>query len=503
MGAFGQTFSRIAGAVKNVFYPTRFVEAAGANSDDDPSWRRLSDDPVRDLLPLEQDRMQRIAAYLWDTNLIANRIIELQCAYLLAEGVKLRVIDDEEMSKVLTRFWKDPINQMDIKLPRKVRELALFGEQCWPAFVNEVDGAVRLGYIDPLQISQVVLDPDNKEQPIGVITKRDDKGRYLKYKVIINGPESVFTARTQAIRESFSDGECFYFTVNDLAGSRRGRSDLRASADWLDVYEQWMWGDVQRIDFMRAFVWDVTLSGADEAAVKKRAGEIAANPPRPGSTRVHNESEKWAAVSPSLQGTDTTHAARLLRNHILGGSSIPEHWIGGGGDVNRAVGAEMTEPTMKILSMRQIVWRHILQSVGCFCIRQKILAETGVEPEWDDPHLAVEAAFPEMSPKDTTKYAAALQQVVAAVVMAVTNGKLDDETAVKIIAAVASRLGVEIDPDKVLENAKAAADKKAEQDTFQTPPVASSASDTPDDSSGGTPESVPQGDTSELDAIAA
>ena len=34
----------------------------------------------------------------------------------------------------------------------------------------------------------------------------------------------------------------------------------------------------------------------------------------------------------SLAG-DTVATARLMRNHILGGAGVPEHWFGGGGDV--------------------------------------------------------------------------------------------------------------------------------------------------------------------------
>jgi hypothetical protein len=83
-----------------------------------------------------------------------------------------------------------------------VRELSLYGEQCYPTFVNEIDGFVRLGYLDPAMIETVVMDPDNPEQPIGIVTCKDKKGEY-RYRVIVNGPENMFTARTQAIRATF------------------------------------------------------------------------------------------------------------------------------------------------------------------------------------------------------------------------------------------------------------------------------------------------------------
>jgi hypothetical protein len=445
----------------------RVVEAAGAtvDPDDEEGWRRLSGDANRDLSPLSQERMRETALYLWDANLLANRIIELPLAYMLAEGVELRATEPE-MQETIERFWSDPINSMDVKLPKKVRELAIFGEQVWPTFVNEMSGHVRLGYLDPALIETVVVDPDNPEQPIGIVTVKDRKGRALRYRVIVNGPETVFTQRTQEIRQTFADGEAFFFTVNDLSVSRRGRSDLRAPADWVDGYDQFLFGEIERYNFLRAFVWDVTITGADDTKIKQKAREI--KPPTPGSVRVHNDSEKWQAVSPEIGAYESAAAGRLFRNHVLGGATIPEHWFGGGGDVNRATGDSMGEPTFKAFSMRQRFLKHMLESVGRYVIRQKLIAETG-EPDWWDARLACEAVFPEMTARDTTKYAAALTQVVTAVNMAIDAGRMSEETGVAMIAAVAGRLGVEIDPEAELVAARKGKLKRQEEDSFTGP----------------------------------
>ena len=445
----------------------QFREAAGNTIDDDEDqWRRLSGDTSRDLAPMTQERMRKVALYLWESNLLANRLIELPLAYLLAEGVRLSC-KDKDSQKVLDLFWRDPINQMSLKLPKKVRELALYGEQCYPAFVNEVSGEVRLGYLDPALIATVVTDPDNPEQPIGIVTVKDRKGQARRYRVIVNGPEDVFTSRTQEIRQTFADGEAFFFTVNDLSNGRRGRSDLLAGADWVDGYEEYLFGEMDRNKFLRAFVWDVELKGANPDEVTRRSREI--HPPSPGSVRVHNDSEKWTAVSPNLNAADSAEGARLLRNHVLGGGTIPEHWFGGGGDVNRAAAAEMGEPTFKVFSMRQQVVKFMLESIGLYVLRQKEWAESKQEPDLGDEAYQVEAMFPEMTARDTTKYASALQQVVVGVAMAVEKGYITKKTALRMIAAIAGRLGVEIDVEAELADALKAAAGLKEGDVFTTP----------------------------------
>ena len=463
--------------IRGWFGKTQFREAAGRNADpdDEDGWTRITDAASkRDLTPLKQGRMQDTAVYLWDANLIANRLIELPLAYILAEGVSLRAPKDmPELQKVLDRFWRDPINNMDIKIAKKVRELSLFGEQCYPTFVNEVDGHVRLGYLDPSDIETVVLDPDNREQPIGIVTRKDKHGNARRYKVIVNGDESCFTQRTQAIRDGFTEGECFYFTVNDLSLSRRGRSDLRAQSDWADGYDQFMWGEMERYNFLRSHIWDVKLNGASPEEITQKAKEIKV--PRAGSARVHNENEEWSALSPDLQATDTSAGARMFRNHMLGGATTPEHWFGGGGDVNRSTGDSMSEPTFKTYTMRQRYVRAMFESIAVYCIRQNIIAEAGSEPAWDDPRLAVEVIMPEMTRRDTTAYAAALLQVTNAAVSAVNAKLVTRDFAVRLIASIAEQLGVECDPEQLLADAEEEAAKDAENDTFKGPNTASAA----------------------------
>jgi hypothetical protein len=447
-------------------------EAWGRTIDDDEQdWRPLTGDSARDLPVLTQSRMREIAAWLWQTNLLANRLIELPVAYLLAEGVALRA-KDPESQKVLDAFWGDPINQWDLKLPRKVRELALYGEQCWPAFVDSVTGHVRLGYLDPARIQTVVTDPDNADQPIGIVTAKDKQGRARRYRIIINGPEDCFSPRTVAIRRDFADGECFYFTINALSNGRRGRSDLLAQADWLDAYEQFLFGEIDRNNFLRAFLWDVTLKGATPAEVEARAKQIAA--PAPGSVRVHNDAETWETVTPDLKAVDAAEAARLFRNHILGGATMPEHWSGGGGDVNRATGESMSEPTFKMYSMRQREWKNILEQVARFVINRNYDpsgAELLIDILDPDPEFVPEAVFPEMTTRDTTKYASALQQVVAACALAVEREFLSAHVAAQIIQTVAERLGVEYDAEQALQEAQAAAALRQADDVFTDPPT--------------------------------
>ena len=78
----------------------------------------------------------------------------------------------------------------------------------------------------------------------------------------------------------------------------------------------------------------------------------------------------------------------------------------------------------------------------------------------------MEAVFPELTSRDTTKWAAALQQVAAAMLVMVNAQLITRATAVKMLATVAGRLGVEIDAEDELANAEQDAATKAANDAF-------------------------------------
>ena len=451
-------------------------EAASAQGRDESGWRTLSGDGLasmndRDLQPMAQERMQKLAEYLWQSNLIANRLIELPLAYLLAEGVSMQCTD-EKHQQLLNAWWSDPINNWPMKLESRVRALGLLGEQCYIANVREGDGFVRLGYLDPRQIATVVNDPGNPEQPIGVVTKRDNRGRQFKYKVVVLGDDTeLFSAETARIRaEAFTDGDVMLFQLNKFPNGSRGRSDLLGQMDWLDAYDSFLFAELDRIDYLRRFVWDVTLTGTDPEAVK--AYEKSFKAPEPNSTFVHNDQVKLEAKSPNLQAADTSESARLLRNHVLGGATVPEHWFGGGGDVNRSAASEMGEPTFKMYSMRQGFLKRMLEEMGRYVLWANAQT-TGEKVVWSEDRWQVTAVFPELLNRDITKFAAAMQSVSASVILSINAGLLTEETALKIVADIAQRFGQDIDAKTELANARKQMEerekKRAAADMFGNP----------------------------------
>jgi len=422
---------------------------ASSLADEDQGWRKLTGDASRNLSPLKQSRMIEIGFYLWENTPLGRWLIETTKDFILAEGLPYEA-KNEEVKKVLDDFWFDPINRMDLYIEKHLRELLITGELCLPAFVAEQTGRVRLGYIDPVQIDEVITDPENIKLVIGVFLKTKAGEERTKLRTILHREADPFLSRkAQAMRESWTDGQCFFFAINNLTNSPRGRSELLSVADWVDGYEQFLFDLLDKWKLINTFVWDLRVDGADENEIKK---QVSALVKKSGSAYAHNEKVTLEAKNPDLKAVDTSEGARLFRNHILGALNYPEHWFGGGGDVNRATAVEMASPTFKTLSAKQLYFKYILSSIFDFVIDQAL--EKKYLKISEDEAYDFSIVTPELATKDVTKYASLIQQTAASIALAQQHGWIDQATARKIFATTVNYLGIEIDVTEIEERVK-------------------------------------------------
>lgn len=428
-------------------------------------WRKLTGAPTRELPMMDQSRAIEVAYWLWKTNPMGKWIIEVITAFVVAKGTPYTCKNDD-VKKILDDFWFDPVNRMDIHWENFVRELGIYGEQLWPIFVSDNAGRVRLGYIDPAYISAVYPDPENVKTKIGVeVSSIDSSAKLRRLKIVLGDEnESFLSLAGQALRDTFTDGYCFFFTINALTNEMRGTSDLFTVADHLDGYEQFLYDSSQKYARFNSHYWDITVTGADEEKLEENRQRY--TPPKNGGAFIHNENIKSEAISPDLKAEDSQTAARLHRNHILGSVGLPEHWFGGGGDVNRATAAEMDTPSQKIIESRQTRVKNMLELILDYVIGQ---ADThgmlsGV-PE--DELYDYEVQSPDTNDKDVAKLSTMLTQVATSLSVAEVNGWIANEEAAKAFAFFLAFVGYEYTPDK--EGAVGYEDyKKKEKDERST-----------------------------------
>lgn len=463
MGIWNRVVKRVAGKTIQEEVHRLHLREAAAYTNPDPDehlYRRLTGNAARDLQPLKHTRMLEMAHYLSRSNPLARWLLDISRDLVIGSDLRYEAVESEVMA-VLDSFWHDPLNNWDLKLPGKVRELALFGEQCWPVFINQQTGLMRLAVIDPARISMVQHDPDNAEQPIGLqlMGRGLTDGRKLRILVSTEEDERLFAERAYRLRqEEYIDGDCFWFTINKTSTETRGISDLYAIIDWLDALEQLLFNILDRTGYLNAFCWDITLKGMTEAQIRDW---LAANPPpRPGTQFAHNENVEMRAQTPDLHSEDVERQARVFYNHILGSQGIPEHWYGGGTDVNRATAAESGFPTLTRYKQRQNVIRYVLTTVFQRQLWEAALRQPRLARILDSRQPAFTIHFPRLEMRDVMRAAATLPQIAAGASVAEMRGWIAASDAARLFVAGAEQLNVEIpvDPDEVMARAELPAD---------------------------------------------
>lgn len=333
---------------------------------EDALWRSLTTISIRDLNLLTQKRMQDIAFYMYDSNPMGKRIIEILTDFVVGDGFTYTA-KDKNVLEVIKKFWEDPQNNLDDEIEEFVKEQDIFGELFIPVWVNPVNGAVKLGYIDPYLVTKVTKDKNNPRMHKSVIWRKRNSDKSITYNIINIDKDPKSKTEGKLI------GDCFFFPINKVISATRGRSTLLSLSDWLDSYDQFLFARVERAFLLNNFIWDIECEGMTEVELKVFVKNLAM--PKPGSVRAHNEKIKWKAETPKLESADASNEARLFKMQILGGAGFPEHWFGEGSTTTRATALEMSLPTLKKLKSRQKKVKSFLIQIVKFVIDQAIIAE--------------------------------------------------------------------------------------------------------------------------------
>lgn len=415
---------------------------------DDWQYRKLTSGARfqrRDLSPLQHDRMLQVTWYLWEQNPFARRLVTLMTDLIIGDGVAVEA-KDERIQEVIDRTWNHRVNQFTTRIREFHNFLSLTGELILPVTQNTISGRPVFGFIDPYQVNDVVPLDGNVLIPDVLVLKGQDGQPGQRLKIIRENPET-----------SKLEGEVFYFAINKLPNSLRGRSDLLPLADWLDLYDQYLFAEVERLQLLSAFVWDYTIKGGTDKTIQAKLNTFPT--PKPGSVFGHNENETLEARTPDLKASDRSEVATMLRKHIGGSMGFPMTYLGDT-DSNNATIQGQNDVLMKTPAARQKEFRSLIDLM----VRYAVEGATTKNPAlFVDAAVEYKIRMPEIASKDISRASNALAQVVTANDTAITNKTTSRRAALVVQSAIMAQLGVEVDPNEIEEQIEAETDEAQEQ----------------------------------------
>ncbi len=439
------------------------VGLVGTDQADEGKYRKFTQDSKRDFTPLEFQTIQKMSYYQWQRYPLSHRLIEIITDFVVPDdfGVKVKIkkrvkdkqdVDTGRMDgqQVWDDFYFDPVNHLDEDIHTIKQDAFINGELLLPAIVNELDGTVLLGYIDPAYIKKVkCVEGNAREVDVLILTPPETSDEKPMTNIRYDTDPHSPTFRKLK-------GEAFFFRENYVTTATRGHGELTQQLDWLDAFEQFLFGVLDGFDARNTFFYDVMLKGATQEQLKKLKLER----PKQGEVVTHNENAEYKIQVPDLKAVDAGEATRLVRNFIVGSKGWPDHWFGEGSDVNLATAQAMSTPTILMVKRKQKRWKLFIKKIARFVLQQAV--DKKKIKLADDEYFDIEVTMFNIDQKDSSVIGNAIVQIVTALKLAVQSSWMTDETAQKVVNGFMMMLGVEPTLETTAEIKKKQQQKDAE-----------------------------------------
>jgi hypothetical protein len=388
-------------------------EAEAPPSDEDRGWRSLLSGGMRELSWAQIIENLNNATAAYRTNPLAFRLIQLQVEHVLGDGMTLRSADPRVQAE-LDLFWHHPLNQLAVRQFDFLTALAIDGEIFPTIHTNPYDRTSYLRLVPAALIDRIETNPDDLW----------DELRFHQTAQPLT-PDTLARAPASVLQDGrwWERGEMWHFAVNRPAGVVRGQSDLAPLLPWLRRYRDWLTDRVRLNKYRTAYLWHVTLRGADRRAITQRQAELA-EPPAPGSLIVSNENETWEAVQPRIDAATVADDGLAMRLMIAAGAGIPLYWLAEAEHTARGTASEMSEPTYRHYRQRQLFFGHAMRIMAVEALRRRGLGDVTL--------AEVEADFPELDTSAALQTASSVARVANALALAEDRGWIDRSHAARV-----------------------------------------------------------------------
>ena len=409
---------------------------------DDVFFQNLDAISPLDLSPERIQTAQRLSFLSYRKNVRAFCAIELVKDFALGDGVKFKA-NDPKVQALLEEHWE--INAWEEKLEERIRALAIFGEQLYPAFTNADSGIVRLSSFSPFRIKDVNRNPDDAEDLVSVtVTKksnRSEAAQDVEVFAIIKHDGSV--SEVEGVKDL---RPAFYFTVNRVSGSTRGIPDLLSSLDWLEGLDGMIFSMLERADISQDIVYDLEMQGLNRKELKEEA-DIFADSLRAGGVYAHNEKTSLSIKVPNLGATDAEIIVKVLLRQIQSGTRLAGLYFGDAEDLTRASASELATPVAKAIQGRQNFIKRMLKNVFRYQIQQA--KKTGNLSGVTDFGFTIE--MPMVFLRDVETITKSLVSLTTTLEAAVANEWINNDQAGACYRTSLQQLGLAVDKTQMEE----------------------------------------------------
>ena len=414
---------------------------------EDQGWINLSGttadviDPNARIMNLKLSRLYSVK------DPMGKQAIRLWTDYTFGTGLTWSVDDDNKDTKrILTEFWNGKHNQpvLSARGQRKSCDKGLIDGEVFFAIFLGAKGEATIRTVDPLEITEIITDPDDKESEM--YYKRmwsDTQGKvqtgYYRSTTNIKGEPAKGIGGTEVVFTQ--EALIYHLAFNTI--TQRGNPLLLPALDWLRQYRRFLASRVAIMLALARFAWRSKVKGGTQA-VSNIKGKLDAKTPDAGSVLVENLGVDTTPIKTESGAKAAYEDGRQLKLQVAAAVGIPEQYFGDISSGNLATAKTVELPMKKMFESHQRVWADTYKDIN-----EVVLESAGIKPDkW-----YVDMDFPVIAPEDMAAAAQAFAQILT-VMPQIANS--DD-----VIQQALMSLGIN-DPAQVLDDIKKAGEMAAQ-----------------------------------------
>jgi len=358
--------------------------------------------------------------------------IRLWTDYTFGTGMTWSVSEENEATKeVLEKFWDSKANRKILGAAgqRKSSNKVLVDGMIYFAIFLGSEGIATIRRIDPLEITEIVTDPDDKENEMfykRTWTDAEGTSKSAIYRSTTNKEGKSAVDRDGKTVEQTDEALVYRLEYND------GNPLLLPALIWIKYYTKFMASRIAIMLALAKFAWKTKVKGGQAAvdAIKAKTHQQQINA---ASQLLENMGSDTTPIKTETGASAAYQDGRQIKLMIAAAAGIPEQYYGDISIGNLATAKTVELPMMKMFQSYQAVWADAYRDIN-----EIVLGHNNI-PE-DKQYVDMD--FPKIAPEDVALAAQAIVQILQVM------PELGDSDDVKQIALMT--LGVN-DPAEVLD----------------------------------------------------
>ena len=369
----------------------------------------------------------------WRINPLARRIVELTSQYVVGGGLTINC-KNAPASKFFDQFWNHRLNRMPVRVSEMCDELTRTGN----LFVILTTDAAGMSYVRLMpasHIEEITSKPNDIEQPL-----------YFKLKADLENLSPDPIPAYDPNNDDPSKAVILQYAINRPAGAQWGEPDLAPLLVWLSRYSNWLQDRARLNRYRNAFLYIVQAKFASEAQRVQRQNALNANPPKPGSILVADDTESWKVIHPRLDSSNAEKDGLALKKMIAAGAGIPLHFLAEPESATRTTADAAGGPTFRRFEQRQQYFLWMIEDILRVILTRRAMVDGKINKQID---LAVTGA--DISSRDNLSLSQAAYYMIEVLANLRDRSLVSNDEFLRVIYRF---FGETVDADEMLKQAK-------------------------------------------------